>query len=271
MSQIHVVKKRNDESVDGVWLECLCGDTALVTTANEERKFRSEHGGLKDSGERESEPTGALREPSTGRGAYELITPEGLKRLAIIYEKGSKKYSPRNWEKGGSWGRLYQSAMRHMNMWMEGATDEDHLAHAAWNLFALMHFEKYYVEGNDIPFRKIPAPVITSVKDSSGFNITETASGWLTECSYCLIKVMQPTWEVAKESVKEHIIVTHFKNAWLESYTSSGYKFNCISCGERFQVENPDNKYEYMINHLMDAYECFEKAKRLAVHTEELP
>jgi hypothetical protein len=31
--------------------------------------------------------------------------------------------------------------MRHINTWLKGETEEDNLAAAAWNLFALMHYE----------------------------------------------------------------------------------------------------------------------------------
>jgi len=29
-----------------------------------------------------------------------------------------------------------------MYLWLQGDRTEDHLAHAAWNIFALMHFEE---------------------------------------------------------------------------------------------------------------------------------
>lgn len=33
-------------------------------------------------------------------------------------------------------------AVRHLYLWLQGDTSEDHLAHAAWNIFAIMHFEE---------------------------------------------------------------------------------------------------------------------------------
>ena len=41
---------------------------------------------LEDSGERQQFDTGAVRDPAKGKGRYDLITPHGLKRLALHYE-----------------------------------------------------------------------------------------------------------------------------------------------------------------------------------------
>lgn len=99
--------------------------------------------GINDSGERISYGENkAVREPSTGKGRFDLITPFGLARLARWYELGSQKYSERNWEKGIPFSRCFDSAMRHMNKYMMGMTDEDHLAAACWNLLAIMHYEE---------------------------------------------------------------------------------------------------------------------------------
>jgi len=43
------------------------------------------------------------------------------------------------------------SALRHANQYLEGHRDEDHLAQAAWNFFAAMHFEETRPDLNDIP------------------------------------------------------------------------------------------------------------------------
>lgn len=99
--------------------------------------------GIQDSGERITYgENGAIREPSTGKGRFDLITPFGLERLARWYELGAQKYSDRNWEKGIPFSRYFDSAMRHMNKYMMGMKDEDHLAAACWNLLAIMHHEQ---------------------------------------------------------------------------------------------------------------------------------
>lgn len=108
---------------------------------------------LHDSGQREQFESGAVRDTRTGKGRFDLITPIGLRRLAIIYERGAVKYAPRNWEAGMPISRCIDSALRHINQYKEGWSDEDHLAQAAWNLFAAMHFEEVKPELQDLPTR----------------------------------------------------------------------------------------------------------------------
>ena len=110
-------------------------------------------GQMNDGGKRETFETGAVREPSTGKGAYELISPFALMRIAKWYEGGAKKYSDRNWEKGLKFGRLIQSALRHLIRWMMGDRSEDHLAAVCWNIMAMIHFEELGMdrELNDYP------------------------------------------------------------------------------------------------------------------------
>lgn len=99
--------------------------------------------GLDDSGERISYGEGmAIREPSIGKGRYDLVSPFAMRRLAQHYERGSLKYSDRNWEKGMPFSRYIDSAKRHLDKFVMGMTDEDHLAAAVWNLFAIMHHQE---------------------------------------------------------------------------------------------------------------------------------
>ena len=98
---------------------------------------------INDSGNRISYgETKAIREPSAGKGRYDLITPFGLDRLAKWYELGSSKYADRNWEKGMPFSRYLDSARRHLNKFVMGMEDEDHLAAACWNIMAIMHHQE---------------------------------------------------------------------------------------------------------------------------------
>lgn len=99
-------------------------------------------GKMADGGERMTYENGGMREPSTGKGAYELVSPFALERIAMWYELGARKYADRNWEKGIPFGRLIQSGIRHMIRWMKGDRSEDHLAAVCWNVMAMMHFEE---------------------------------------------------------------------------------------------------------------------------------
>lgn len=84
----------------------------------------------------------AFREPTNGKGRYDLISPFALRRLAEWTELGAVKYAPRNWEKGMPFSRYTDSAMRHLQKFIMGMEDEDHLAAAIWNLHAIIHHQE---------------------------------------------------------------------------------------------------------------------------------
>ena len=108
---------------------------------------------IHDSGERQQFATGAVRDPSTGKGRFDLLPPAALFRWARWTELGAVKYSDRNWEKGIPISRCWDSAVRHMLKYLDGHTDEDHLAAALWNIAAIMHFEEHMPEMHDLPKR----------------------------------------------------------------------------------------------------------------------
>lgn len=114
--------------------------------------------GLNDNGVHNKMKSGALRETNEGKGRFDLMSPYALLRVARIHEKGSKKYSPRNWEKGMRFSLFVDAAFRHIIKYMMGMTDEDHLAQAVWNLDCLLHFEALIEFGvaskelNDLPW-----------------------------------------------------------------------------------------------------------------------
>lgn len=96
---------------------------------------------MKDSGKRDEFGTGAVRDVGENKGAYELISPLFIRRLALHLEKGAGKYQPRNWEKGIPMGRTMQSLLRHAYQYLEGDRSEDHLAGVACNIMFLIHYE----------------------------------------------------------------------------------------------------------------------------------
>ena len=96
---------------------------------------------LKFSGTKTVYGSGATRDKRIGKGRFDLISPLALRRLALIYEGGAINHGARNWAKGIPIGDCLCSAIRHINQNLEGLRDEDHLAQAAWNLFAAMHYE----------------------------------------------------------------------------------------------------------------------------------
>lgn len=91
-----------------------------------------------------------------GKPRYDLLATGFIVELAKVAEFGAKKYAPRNWEKGLSWGSTFRAAMSHMIKWSLGERiDEEsgcsHLAHAAWNMMALWWFQDRGAGTCDMP------------------------------------------------------------------------------------------------------------------------
>ena len=104
--------------------------------------------------------TGAVRGTDAENVRFDLITPIGLRRLAKTCAEGARKYSDRNWEKGIPASVMLNHAIRHIYLWLEGDDTEDHLAHAAWNILGVAHFEETMPDLIDVPARK--QSVVTS-------------------------------------------------------------------------------------------------------------
>lgn len=88
---------------------------------------------IKDSGRREAFATGSQRDSREGKGRYDLLPPRALREVAVHFEGGARKYGARNWERGQPLSRYLDSALRHSFAVLEGKTDENHAAAAAWN------------------------------------------------------------------------------------------------------------------------------------------
>lgn len=95
---------------------------------------------MKDSGQRREFETGAVRDSSTGKGRYDLISPLALHRLALWTEAGALKYDERNWEEGIPLCSGYiDSLERHIARLLCGLEDEDHAAAIMWNAQGIVH------------------------------------------------------------------------------------------------------------------------------------
>jgi len=99
-------------------------------------------------------PTGAVRSTDADDVRYDLITPIGLRRLAETCAEGAKKYGPYNWQRGIPASVMLNHAIRHIYLWLAGDNEEDHLAHACWNILAVCHFEEVMPEMIDVPTRQ---------------------------------------------------------------------------------------------------------------------
>lgn len=90
--------------------------------------------------DRQTFETGAVR-GALDNVRYDLIPASALRRLAMTYADGAKKYGDRTWERGIPTDNLLNHLINHIEQWRGGDRSEDHLAHAAWGLFALMFFD----------------------------------------------------------------------------------------------------------------------------------
>lgn len=91
--------------------------------------------------------TGAFRDSSHGKPRPDLLSPFATLRRSRVMELGAVKYGVRNWEKGMPLSVFLASANRHLMQFMLGETDEDHLAHCAFNLDAIMHGQEMIKKG----------------------------------------------------------------------------------------------------------------------------
>lgn len=87
-----------------------------------------------------------ISHPEESEMRHDLIPQEALDRWAALMYRGAEKYDDRNWEKGIPLDRMYASAMRHMVQWANGATDEDHLAAALFNIGGIIFFENRWLD-----------------------------------------------------------------------------------------------------------------------------
>lgn len=94
--------------------------------------------------------TGAVRSRDADRERYDLISPIGIRRLAMTYAEGAIKYGVNNWQKGIPLSDLLNHAIRHIYMYLGGDRSEDHLGHAIWNIVTACHFEETRPELNDV-------------------------------------------------------------------------------------------------------------------------
>ena len=93
--------------------------------------------------------TGAVRSGDCEETRYDLITPIGLRALAQTYAEGMRKFGYCNWENGMPVTDLLNHAIAHIYKFLGGDRDEDHLAHAAWNLLGAIHSMEMWPQLNE--------------------------------------------------------------------------------------------------------------------------
>lgn len=102
----------------------------------------------------ESTETGAIRSEIVAAAVrYDLLDSNdvAMRRLAETFAEGFKKYGADNWKKGFKASELWQHMRIHLVAFITGDSTEDNLAHACWNLMALMWVQEKKPELMDYP------------------------------------------------------------------------------------------------------------------------
>lgn len=113
---------------------------------------------------RNTSVTGAQRDTQEGKYRFDLIGIHMLKRLAALLERGARKYSERNWEKGQEVSRTLASLWRHLVAYQEGDRTEDHLAAIVFNAMSIMHVEGEVMNGK-LPAQLLDLPFYAKLSD----------------------------------------------------------------------------------------------------------
>jgi len=90
---------------------------------------------------------------------YDMIYPNWLRRVSIHYQSGGEAHGFRNWEKGMPVMWQWDSATRHLYVWMEKEETEDHLAAHGWNVCGMIHGDEMVTRG------VLPKSIIEDVPD----------------------------------------------------------------------------------------------------------
>lgn len=96
---------------------------------------------------------------------FELLSPIGMRRVAMASHEGAEKYGAFNVEKGLPISVFLNHALSHIYAYLEGDRSEDHLGHAAWNMLFACHSEETWPELNgDLRGPGCKAPPASEVK-----------------------------------------------------------------------------------------------------------
>lgn len=109
---------------------------------------------IKDSGDRTTFDTGAVRDMHAGKGRMDLLPWHAIMELSKHCEEGALKYGEHNIDKGVPLHSLLDSGARHAAKFNIGETDEPHLRAACWNYMWALQQQITHPELNDMPWAK---------------------------------------------------------------------------------------------------------------------
>jgi hypothetical protein len=104
-----------------------------LLTPNKKETIRNGRFVVKDSGDRHTFATGAVRDAREGKGFFHCIPYVSKLRLAQLFEAGARKYGKDNWKKGINLSCYVDGVDRHNGKLAECWQDEDHAAAVMWN------------------------------------------------------------------------------------------------------------------------------------------
>jgi len=93
-----------------------------------------------------------------GKTRFDLIPPNSLDEIALVYTYGANKYDANNWWRGMKWTKVIGPIMRHLMKWLRGEKRDPesnchHLALVALNCIALIEYERNKIGQDDrVPF-----------------------------------------------------------------------------------------------------------------------
>jgi hypothetical protein len=125
---------------------------------------------MKDSGQRETFDSGAVRDTDDDKPRPDLISPFMLERLGRWLKAGADKYGEHNWQKGLPVSRCIASLYRHLMYYMQSATGEDYLCGVIANATFIVHYEEMIRRGLlppsllDMPKYRRPSSYYDNVK-----------------------------------------------------------------------------------------------------------
>ncbi len=112
-----------------------------------------------------------------GKLRTDLIPASSTEALAEVLTLGSKKYAPRNWQKGMAWSNVISSLKRHLLAFEKGEDFDTetgllHMKHILTNAAFLVEYYKSYPQGDDRPHNYLKRPKI-------GLDIDEVLCDWV--------------------------------------------------------------------------------------------
>ena len=124
-----------------------------------------------------------LTDPMTGgqKGVspdrYDLIPPQALEALALVYGQGAQKYADNNWRKGYAWGYSFRALIKHAyafwrGEWVDPESGLPHLAHTMWHCATLMTFHEQGL-GTDTRSHTRVLPAIQSGDCTAPWNVVQ--------------------------------------------------------------------------------------------------